>query len=491
MCTARVIAQPLLLILLAVPTRAQVPATQPVTIGSQLELFVDAALIAHTQGAALRLHSPVRQETVFTFDAPWEGPESGYVAILHDGTRWRMYYRGGGEQTREHACLAFSEDGRQWTRPTLGLFESNGSKDNNIIWTGPNPAYCQAHNFTPFLDANPAAPPDQRWKAVTLDVAQLPGESDRRPVLAAYVSSDGIHWRRLQDAPILTVGSFDSQNVAFWDAARATYVCYARIGRDGKRNINRATSTDFVHWTPPVLLDYGDAPIEHFYTNAITPYPRAPHLLLGFPMRFVPPAQRATVGYPPRKTDGLSDAVFMSSRDGVHWQRPLLEAFLRPGLDPGRWGGAHGNNTPAWGLVQTGPTELSVYWAENYGTDNEGRARIPRLARGTVRLDGFASMHAGYAGGEFITHPLVFAGCRLRVNFSTSAVGSVRVELQDAAGTPLPGYALADAEEIWGDELERVVTWKGGENVAALAGQPVRLRFVLKDADVFAFCFGE
>ncbi|HPM22768.1 MAG TPA: hypothetical protein PLP66_02610, partial [Phycisphaerae bacterium] len=63
MCTARVIAQPLLLILLAAPTRAQVPATQPVTIGSQLELFVDAALIAHTQGAALRLHSPVRQET--------------------------------------------------------------------------------------------------------------------------------------------------------------------------------------------------------------------------------------------------------------------------------------------------------------------------------------------------------------------------------------------------------------------------------------------
>jgi hypothetical protein len=380
-----------------------------------------------------------------------------------------MYYRGGGEQTREHACLAFSEDGRQWTRPTLGLFESNGSKDNNIIWTGPNPAYCQAHNFTPFLDANPAAPPDQRWKAVTLDVAQLPGESDRRPVLAAYVSSDGIHWRRLQDAPILTVGSFDSQNVAFWDAARATYVCYARIGRDGKRNINRATSTDFVHWTPPVLLDYGDAPSEHFYTTRSHQIraPRPP-CCSASPCGSCRPRSAPTVGYPHAKTDGCP-RVFMSSRDGVHWQRPLLEAFLRPGLDPGRWGGAHGNNTPAWGLVQTGPTELSVYWAENYGTDNEGRARIPRLTRGTVRLDGLRQSNATPAmpvASSSPTHPLSCGAAAVQLLHIDR--GHRPFELyRSQAGTPYPDMQLADAEEIGATELDRgVETWKGGENVA-------------------------
>jgi hypothetical protein len=165
-----------------------------------------------------------------------------------------------------------------------------------------------------------------------------------------------------------------------------------------------------------------------------------------------------------------------------------MEAFLRPGLDPKNWGGAHGNSTPAFGIVPTGPTEMSIYWQENF--DNyPAKEIIPKLRRGAMRLDGFVSVNAGYSGGEFTTRPLTFAGKRLTLNLSTSAVGSVRVEIQDAGGAAVPGYALDDCPEIWGDEIARVVAWKSGTDVSGLAGRPVRLRFVMKDADVYAFQF--
>jgi hypothetical protein len=298
--------------------------------------------------------------------------------------------------------------------------------------------------------------------------------------------------------------------VAFWDPVGQEYVCYLRVGREGKRSVARAASKDFVHWTKSEPLDFGDTPLEHFYTNGIEPYFRNPHLYLGFPMRFVPPQERSTVGFERRQVDGLSDMVFMSSEDGLRWHRTFMEAFVRPGLDPYNWGGAHGNCTPVWHVVQTGQAEISIYWLERYGyytlwvpgsrpgslvpkkrAKGEGEPIIPQLRRGTLRLDGFVSVNAPYKGGEMVTRPLVFKGRELLLNVSTSAVGSVKVEIQDATGKPMPGFALDDCIEIWGDEIERIVAWKGGHEVSKLAGKPVRLRFVMHDADLYSICFKE
>ncbi len=65
----------------------------------------------------------------------------------------------------------------------------------------------------------------------------------------------------------------------------------------------------------------------------------------------------------------------------------------------------------------------------------------------------------------------------------------MRVEIQNATGNPIPGFALDDCPEIIGDEIGRVVAWKGGPDVSQLTGRPVRLRFAMKDADLFAFRF--
>ncbi len=60
-----------------------------------------------------------------------------------------------------------------------------------------------------------------------------------------------------------------------------------------------------------------------------------------------------------------------------------------------------------------------------------------------LRTDGFAWVQIGADVGELVTRPLQFAGKELVLNYSTSAGGSVRVEIQDESGQPIPGFSLA------------------------------------------------
>jgi len=448
--------------------RAEPKEKTMVEIGSRLELFVDDFMVDDlTGGAKRRLHHPQRREVVLQFDRPWEGPFCGYGVVMPDDGKIRLYYRGWPDLKKPAVeCVAESEDGIHFARPDLGLFEFDGSKSNNIIWMGEG-----THNFTPFKDANPAAPAEERYKALAV------GGKDPKGLLP-FASPDGIRWSMLRKEPVITKGAFDSQNLAFWDTLRGEYVCYFRIYRKGVRDISRCTSKDFIHWSEPEPLDYGDAPLEHLYTNAVIPYFRAPHIFLGFPCRFVPSRRKVAE----HKEAGINDGVLMSSRDGLHWQR-WLEAFLRPGLDRLCW--TDRNNYIAWGMAPTSEGEISLYWNEHY------RHPTIRMRRGTIRTDGFVSVHAGAKGGELLTRPFSFKGRRLVVNYDTSAAGSLRFELCDAEGKALDGFALKDSEVLFGSELAHEVKWKEGADVGSLAGKPVRLRVFLKDADLYSFRFCE
>ena len=75
------------------------------------------------------------------------------------------------------------------------------------------------------------------------------------------------------------------------------------------------------------------------------------------------------------------------------------------------------------------------------------------------------------------------------LNFATSAAGEIRVEIQDADGRPVPDYSLNDSQTLIGNEIERTVAWANGEDVSKLADKPIRLRFVMKDADLYALHF--
>ena len=153
-----------------------------------------------------------------------------------------MYYRGSSDPSAsppwaleggvnvvpkhpEFACYAETSDGITWERPSLGIFEFQGSKENNIVWTGKG-----SHNFAPFKDANPAAPPSARYKA-------LAGGP-----LIALRSSDALHWEKIQADPVISDGKFDSLNLPLWDEARSRYVAFYRGFNNGVRHVKCATS---------------------------------------------------------------------------------------------------------------------------------------------------------------------------------------------------------------------------------------------------------
>ena len=483
-------------------------------IGSQVELFVDDWLIGRLDGVRLALHRPRPAEVVMDFNQAWEGEYSAYVTVFPDGDLFRMYYRGvaAEDESKQVTCYAESRDGIKWTRPLLKIHEFDGSLDNNIIWVDRG-----SHNFAPFKDSNPETPPEHRYKALA-----------GGPLLA-LVSADGLHWKKLTEEPVISDGAFDSQNLGFWDPLRKQYVAFYRdfirpaggpqsIPFSGVRAIKTATSSNFVDWTEGQWLDYSDASLEHFYTNAITPYARAPHIYLGFPKRFVPnrvvvetdealfqvylkdllesgnekgiqrvkdrAKSRGMTMEESWRLDlfgGVSDAVLISSRDGLNFRRTFREAFVRAGLDQGNWG--HRNNMTAWGILQTGPEELSIYLGEHY--------ELPtcRLRRQTLRLDGFTSVQAGFVGGTLLTRPLTFTGRELVLNYSTSAVGFIKVELQDELSRPVPGFSLDLCPEIYGDQVARVVSWESGSDLSSLAGQKVRLKVQMKDADLYSIQF--
>lgn len=489
----------------------------PVDIGSRRELFVDDALIERLVGRAeLRLHHPEPREIALVHDQPWEGPGSGFNSVFKDGPVYRMYYKarytileiGNGAKASHPSwlCYAESDDGVHWRKPALGLIEYKGSTANNIVMGEANLGRLRIAPGLPavFKDENPKAPADAKYKAIIA--------THRPNGVIPFKSADGLKWFRMSDAPVLTEGSFDSQNTAFWDADRQQYRAYWRhfsqgdndlssLNPIGIRALRTAVSPDLLKWSNVEDVRYPESRADALYTNAIKPYYRAPHLLVGFPARYIDRGWSESMRALPelehrefrsavnlRHGTTLTEGLLMTGRDGVSFKL-WNDAFLRPGPErPDTWN--YGHQIIAWHLVETksaldgAPNELSLFATESYWTGNSSATR-----RYSLRLDGFVSVRAPLSGGELITQPVVFSGRRLALNFSTSAAGSVRVEIQDIKGKPVSGFSLADCPPIFGDAIERPVAWNGGRDLKALAGKPVRLRFVLSDADVFAYQF--
>lgn len=457
-------------------------------IGNRRELFVDRFLIEKLNGTRLELQHPQTAGVAIRYDKPWEGKASGYPTIFQDGDIYRMYYRGYPryrhvDREAQVTCYAESRDGIHWEKPDLGLFEVMETRDNNVILAGDGDA---SSNFSPFVDTKPGVPEAERYKAIGGTV---------RTGLMLFASSDGIHWRKEREQPILPPSPqgmrYDSHNLVFWSELEECYVCYFRVFADKMRTIARTTSPDLIAWEPEKNMGFGGVPIEQLYINQTIPYYLAPHIYIATPARFVQgqtvlsEEEAVSFGVDVEKEGerwkDTSETVLMSSRGGYEYDRTFMEGFVRPGLNRRNW--VSRSNYMAWGIVPTGPAEMSMY----IGRQNKQPDKY--LERLALRIDGFASVNAPYSGGDMVTEPLEFDGKELHINYATGASGHVLVEIQEQSGRPIPGFTAADSEEIIGDEIDRTVRWKQGADVGAWAGKSVKLRFMMKDADLFSWRF--
>ena len=279
---------------------------EPLDVGSRRQLLLDDAWFDHSDNVELSLQRPTPAETVIQCDRPWEGKSLHYTTVVDDGGTFRMWYRvalgdprvDSGDDT-VLTCYAESRDGIVWEKPSLGRYEFEGSKDNNIL--GPPEDFT---NISVLLDPNQEAGSGTRYKMIS-----------RVDGISGFASPDGIRWAPVATNPLLSNGPFDSHNILLWDDERERYVIYLR-GVDpsvpgpfkgGRRAIRRSESSDFLHWTEPKLVftaDEQDPPDFHLYTNAAVKYSRAASAFFMFPMILYTDRSYPGTPYP-----GLSDVV--------------------------------------------------------------------------------------------------------------------------------------------------------------------------------------
>ena len=469
-------------------------------IEDRRELFVDHTLIDQMENVSLKLHEPRPAGIAIQLDRPWEGPANSGTVVFQFNDQYFMYYRAmplDKDKPSGVLCLATSKDGINWIKPNLGLVKHAGQTDTNIVADESGNSFMAI----PWLDTRPGVPENERIK--TLASESITGEAHtayadpkgpKRVVF--FASGDGATFHKLDPQPELIShlkNAFDGGNTMFWSEAEQQYVLYYRAWDEG-RSVARTTSKDLLQWTESVPMTYSNTPREQFYTNNTMPYFRAPHIYIAPAARFMQgrsaltEAQAKTIGLHSAQGhyyhDDCSDGVLLTTRPNTkNYNRTFMETFIRPGRGLGNW--VSRTNYPVTGILPSGANDMVLFVNRHYMQD---AWHVERL---TLRLDGFTSVTAPWTGGELLTNPLTFTGKHLEINYRTSAPGAIQVEVQDKNGTPIPNFTLDDCPEIIGNETTRVVTWKHGTDLNRLAGQTIRLRFKMKDADLFSFKFGD
>jgi hypothetical protein len=484
----------------------------PLEVGDRKQLFIDRRFIQASENVALTMNPAQKLGVVFKAETNAYARHPLIVGnAFEDGGKFKMYY---GEINPAGHSLAYAEstDALHWTRPNLGLVKMNGQIDSNVIM-GDQDAVDASGAFV-FRDDHDQG--SRRPYKLFVNVLH-PGFKPEIDGVYAYDSEDGLRFQRVRRVlPLYN----DNPSLVCWDPHLGKYVIFVRalvLNADNQRQVARIVTDDPMQPWPfatnapdargfispshvPVVLKADDAldPFSDIYYNNGCIYPWGDQVYLMFPTpfrHFAPNRQPwFRFGQFEKGGDfGLLETQFAASRDGIHWERYGQLPYFPMGL---------GNEWDRWytvlgrGMIRHG-NYLYQYYVSGGHTHDGGllRAEHDRDAQpgamGVIRqrLDGFVSADAGIEGGWILTPPLIFKGQHLRLNIDTGAMGSAFVEVRDAEGKPIPGFTLAEAEEVAGNYIDELVYWKGSNNVSSLAGRPVRLYFKLKRAKLFAFGF--
>jgi hypothetical protein len=501
---------------LAQPAGGHASQSGALDIGDRRQVFIDGRFLGNARDVELAVHPPTKTgERSVVPDRPWESGGIGcYVCVLYAADTYHMWYEAGG------ICYARSKDGMHWEKPDLGLAEFQGSRDNNIV-LGHGANGVEKVNSEGMVFYDPTAPASERFRFATRI-------SDEFKHTVIFSGPDGVHWRRTHEK-VLTYTALskpahlDSQNVIFWDDRLNKYVAYMRrntkkssaprmrtIARSESPTLDgfqEAQEAQIVIGHDDKDASLGGQELVDYYTSGTIKYPWAQDAYYMFPTAYFHYVGAGLMSEFPGDAPinaGALHTQFAASRDGIAWER----FGRRPFVDLGMKGEFDSKAARlALGLLPSldGRYMYMYYWGSDHlhgwGRDENnnrllrdaGLAPDPNatvISRLVLRRDGFISARAAYTGGEFTTPPLMFTGSRLVLNLDTSATGLAQVGILDTSGQPIEGYSVDTCDRIHTcNEINRVVSWKGNRDLDKLAGKPVRLRFVLRDCDLYAFQF--
>jgi hypothetical protein len=459
------------------------------------ELFMDDVRIEELIDVQRVVNPASKSKILLAPTEPWEGNSSYiYGTVLENepvGTGYRMWYTA---YLKEHyyLCYAISKDGITWHKPKLGIFELNGSKNNNICLEGGGTLV-----YDP-LDKDLA----KRYKLMTFHGGALFGYN-------VYFSADGLNWKHGHPKPVLPYG--DVSNVAY-DKEKGLFIAttkqrmlVANTSVTSGKNDRMAflsVSKDFINWTAPdapkslwLLAVEGDerddllvrskGGIEsNVYGMPVYPYEG---IYIGFPWMFdintYGTGEFAVTG------DGKIQPQVAVSRDLKQWRRPVRDPIIPVGK-AGAWddGTLYTSST-----MQVNDKEMSVYFgAMNlpHGGSTKTQTQYARIAKASWRRDGLVSLHnEGNDTGTITTKPITFVGKTLKVNAKLNKGGSLQIEILDENNLPIGGFSLTESNKIEKDQLAAIVKWGGNSDLSVLSGKTIKIRFHLNGGDLYAYWF--
>ena len=462
------------------------------------QLFLDDFLLADIAGLQRVTHSPVKYagNPVIRPDIPTDGVaiQTRDAPVWDEKEQvWKLWYIRFGDDGNGAGGSGYarSKDGVVWEKPTLGLVEVGGNRKNNLVTVEGAP-----EAFVQHVVLDPSAPADRRFKGMI-------GPNGRQPL----VSADGFTFRRL---PVEPIPSQDESHLN-WDPVTRQWIFTVKHGGPFGRSVYLSLSSDFERWTPPVLIyhaDWRDQELAAEYLQRIAGDARYWRPTINVPREYnaeiynmavfryegvyigLPNYFEASGRIPPPRgnQDGINSPKLAVSRDLRSWVRVGDRGHFIPisplGKDVLDTGQIMASSHP----VRRGE-ELWFYY---YGIDVRHRPNRPRPIdeyRGAIflaklRVDGFVSLRGGAEEGFLDTRPLVLEGSRLWVNAAVQ--GSLAVEITEPDGrTVLPGWDRGSVEPVTGDRTRAEIRWRG-RDLSELAGKRVRVRFHLRDADLYS-----
>jgi hypothetical protein len=492
-------------------------------------LFVDDYNIERADNLARKLHQPKKHGAVLRPEHRWENIGTnlnnapiwdaakqvyklvyGCAAEPVDWTTDDLFMAGvtGPRRIQSYFCYAESADGVTWEKPTLKLYDYQGtswdgkpiSGENNII-PGGKPAV---------LDPNDPDP-SRRYKA------QRHADSTHLQTEKFAVSPDLFNWEWL-DVPGVPQGGTSSLTC---DEENGLFIITVKRRGPYGRSVYLTTSTDFESWTEPELTFHADHQdqengferIARFFDDPayVSPLANRPEeyktdvyflpvfpyegQYIGMPVLFHQSGMRAPKY---ENADGRKSIELVCSRDLRNWARvagrkPFIE--LSPfgdgsAYDTGELGPANRpivRNDELW-FYYGGYRYRNASQAQTYARDYLNSSAI-YLAK--LRLDGFCSLKGGVEPGSVLTRPLEVDGDQLRINVD-SWRGRVAAELLDPSEErPIPGYSMEESVPAVADRIDEPLRWKRKTDVSQLRGKTVQVRFSLLCAELYAFWFAD
>ena len=470
-------------------------AAEPVEIGSQRQLFLDDFIIERIDGLKRVMHRPTKRGAVIKPDQPWEISLQTRCSPAWDAERklfqlWLIT----STNIPGFAGTSYveSRDGVRWTKPVLRQTKINGSLENNFLAVVPGDTWPKNGIENVVVDSDDADP-DRRYKGFY-------GVIGRRPM----VSPDGIRWTLLKTS---VLPSSDESNMSY-DRANNTFIATLKRGGPFGRSHRIWTSNNFSEWTDTGVLFHADQQDQQLAKKNIEA--RLANPKLQQPVKNVPtdynadiynlgvfryeglyigmPAVYHATGKLKSNTDGFHLIQLACSRDLKTWTRlGQRQPFIGPSpIGPGVFDRTQ--LLPPSAPVERGDELWFYYTGIKYRASPENAdEKMGAVCLAVLRRDGFVSMAAGEKVGQLITKPFLATGDQLRLNVNVRDGGKTQVEVLDKDRSPIRGFELNGSVPLRGRSIEQTVRWTTKASWGHLAGKKVRLRFRLRNADLYAF----